>query len=204
VLEVQEEERKRLAREFHDEVGQIFTALRLDLVWIRTRLKPGQGELQEKIRTMDTLIDESIRKVRQIARTLRPDILDSEGLVAAVRGLVHDFEIHSGIETRLDAPEELVVEPAVATVVFRVIQEALTNVARHSEATLTEVRLSREENALVARVCDNGKGIDQERLATRRSLGLRGMQERAKLVGGEIVIASLKPTGTEIQARIPI
>lgn len=205
VLDIQEDERKRLAREFHDEVGQIFTALRMDLARIRSRMSGGEATLLEQMKSMDAMIGNSIRRVRQIAMGLRPDILDSLGLVAALEWLVDDFEKHGNIPCRLRVePEGLTVRPRVATSVFRIAQEALTNVARHSGATRAEVRLENSEQTLSFEVSDDGTGIGPKGRAGEKALGLRNMQERAQLVGGELTIEPSSPSGTRVLVRIPL
>ena len=149
-------------------------------------------------------MDESIQAVRRISTELRPGILDDLGLVAAIEWAGEDFQARTGTTCGLDLPQEaLAVDPAQATAIFRIFQETLTNVARHADASKVDVRLAREDGDLTLEVHDDGKGIPEDKLKIRESLGILGMRERAMLLGGELTISSPPGTGTTVRVRIP-
>jgi signal transduction histidine kinase len=153
---------------------------------------------------MASQVEATIRSLRRIATELRPGVLDNLGLVAAVEWQAHEFQNRTGIQSRFAAePEDLTVEPDVATAVFRICQETLTNVARHAHATQVTIRLREEAGALVLTVADNGRGITQQEIAGRTSLGLLGMQERALLLGGRISIEGRTGDGTTVTLQVP-
>ena len=196
-----EEEARRIAHELHDELGQELTVLKLELENVRRRL--GDDEIRTGLDAMGEAIDESIRSVRRIASELRPGVLDRLGLTAAVEWLARDFEKRASIRTtlRLEDPQTPV-DAAVATALFRIIQEALTNVARHARASAIVVELHEEEEAIVLRIGDDGRGFDTA-AAGRTSLGLAGMRERVRRFGGSLEIVSAEGRGTELTASVP-
>jgi len=205
---VREEERARIAREMHDEVGQALTALQMDVAWLEKRVSspsiPTGEKLSAKLRSMTELIDTTTGAVQRIATDLRPAVLDELGLSAAVEWYVHEFERRAGIVCRirsnLDGTE---IDPDRATAVFRILQEALTNVARHAGATEVEVRLCADDRQLVLEIKDNGQGISEDRLPDSRSLGLLGMRERARSLGGDVAISGDPGQGTLVTLTIP-
>jgi PAS domain S-box-containing protein len=205
---VREEERARIAREMHDEVGQALTALQMDVAWLEKRISspsvPSGEKLSAKLRSMTELIDTTAGAVQRIATDLRPAVLDELGLSAAVEWYVHEFERRAGIGCRirsnLDGTE---IDPERATAVFRILQEALTNVARHAGATEVEVRLSADDRRLVLKIEDNGQGISENRPPDSRSLGLLGMRERARSLGGDVSISGDPGHGTLVTLSIP-
>lgn len=202
---VREEERARIAREIHDELGQALTGLKMDLTWLAKRLPAGQKTLAEKAKTMFRLIDDTIRTVRKIASLLRPEVLDQLGLAAAIGWQARDFQMRTGIRCRVSLPEEPVnVDQERSTATFRIFQELLTNVARHAHATRVDVAMRAEEASLVLEVQDNGKGISEEELAGSKSLGLLGMRERALLFRGNIQISGAQGKGTKALVSIPL
>ena len=201
---VREQERARVAREIHDELGQALTAIKIDLACLMRALRTDQEKELEKAESILRLVDETILSVRRIATELRPGILDDLGLVAAVEWAAEEFEARTGTSCRLDLPDgDIVIDPERATAIFRIFQETLTNVTRHAEATRVEVRLGREDGNIVLDVRDNGRGIDPEQLSTGGSLGILGMQERALLLGGELTISGNPGKGTTVRLRIP-
>jgi signal transduction histidine kinase len=196
---VREEERTRVAREIHDALGQSLTAIKMELA-ILFRDQPVPLERESVLK----LIDGAIQSVRRISTELRPGILDDLGLVAAVEWTAEEFEARTGIECYVSLPEaDLEMDGEHATALFRILQEALTNVARHAKATQVIVRLSEEEGDLSLEVRDNGRGIPEEQFASGRSLGILGMRERALLLGGGVTINSAPGTGTSVRVRIP-
>lgn len=207
--EVREEERTRLARDVHDDLGQTLTAIKMDLRWMERRLEtmehlPGLDVV--KARAMDAigLVDDATAMVQDLASQLRPSVLDRMGLGPAIQGEVRRFQSRVGIpcKTSLAASFPCLV-PSVATAVFRILQECLTNVARHAGASWVVVRLGMRGNEVVLRVLDNGSGISPAAAESRESFGLLGMQERAASMGGEVLFHRGKRYGTLVTVRIP-
>jgi PAS domain S-box-containing protein len=201
---VREEERTKVAREIHDELGQALTAIKIDLASLIGALRADQEAEVEKGKAILKLVDETILSVRRIATELRPGILDDLGLVAAVEWAAEEFEARTGIQCHLDLPEgDIVLDQERTTAIFRIFQETLTNVTRHAEATRVDVRLGREDGNIVLEVRDNGRGIAAEELSSGRSLGILGMRERALLLGGELTIRGAPGKGTTVKVLIP-
>jgi signal transduction histidine kinase len=201
---VREEERARVAREIHDELGQALTAIKIDLASLMRTLRADQEKELEKAESILRLLDQTILSVRRIATELRPGILDDLGLVAAVEWAAEEFEARTGTRCRLDLPDgDIVIDPERTTAIFRIFQETLTNVTRHAEATQVEGRLGREDGNIVLEVRDNGRGIGPEQLSAGRSIGILGMRERALLLGGELTISGNPGEGTIVRLRIP-
>ncbi|HMA45405.1 MAG TPA: PAS domain S-box protein [Gemmatimonadales bacterium] len=201
---VREDERAHIAREVHDELGQALTGLKLDLAWLKPRLR-DQVPLLERVQAVIGRIDGTIDAVRRIATELRPSVLDHLGLVAAVEWQAREFEKLTGIVVRLSlSSAHFAVHGTVATTVFRMLQEALTNVARHAGATWVEIALEIREGALTLRVADNGKGISLAERTDPHSLGLVGLRERAIACAGDLVIEGRPGEGTILTARIPL
>ncbi|NVB79943.1 MAG: GAF domain-containing protein [Kofleriaceae bacterium] len=201
---VREEERTSIAREIHDELGQALTALKLDIAWIARRTKTGGDEVARKLDEMAHSTDDIITTVRRISSELRPGILDSVGLRAALEWQAEDFTRRTGIpcEVRSDVGE-LQLERSLSTAVFRIFQEALTNVARHANATRVEVYLRLERGMLKLDISDDGVGVPE--IAPRNSsLGLLGMRERARRCGGECTIRRRSPRGTIVSVSVPL
>ncbi|MDO8544842.1 MAG: histidine kinase [Opitutaceae bacterium] len=202
---VREEERTRIAREVHDELGQALTGLKLDMSWLASRLPKTSPELAAKARTMTEHIDETIQTVRRIATELRPGILDSLGLVAAIEWQANEFQTRTGIPCQVRSTvADTEWEHDFTTVFFRIFQETLTNIIRHAKATRVEVRLNEEAGHLVLVVKDNGRGISEEEIAGTKSLGLVGMRERAMLIGGEVSLQGRPGKGTSVALRVPL
>lgn len=203
---VREDERARMARRVHDDVGQSLTALRLDVAWLERRLaRPGQpAELEAKLRSMSGLIDTTLDTVQRIATELRPGVLDELGLEAAVEWYLREFEERSGIACKLRSDlEKQPTEPACETAAFRILQEALTNVARHAVATRVRIHLVSSDEGLRLEIRDNGRGIPADRIVSSDSLGLVGMRERARALGGEVAISAAAGRGTTVTVTIP-
>ena len=203
LLSVREEERTRIAREIHDELGQSLTAVKIDLAWLAGRLPRGNVPMLERIHSTLELADSIIQSVRRISTELRPGILDL-GLVAAVEWQTQEFQDRTGIRCQLRLPALEVVAADVSTALFRILQETFTNVARHSRATRVEVVLQKERDRLVLAIRDNGRGFDQADPSLSGSLGLVGMQERAAMLGGGVSISSAPGKGTSVIAWIPL
>ncbi|HUR57787.1 MAG TPA: ATP-binding protein [Opitutaceae bacterium] len=203
---VREEERTRIAREVHDELGQALTGLKLDLSLLAKKLPHGARELHEKARTMIGHIDTTIQTVRRIATELRPGILDSLGLVAAIEWQANEFQTRSGVPCEVLATiDDANLPHDFTTVFFRIFQETLTNIIRHAKATRVEVQLEEaDDDHLVMKVHDNGRGISEEDQVKTTSFGLVGMRERAMLVGGEVTLQGAPGKGTTVTLRVPM
>jgi signal transduction histidine kinase len=204
VESVREEERTRLARQIHDDLGQAWTGIKMDLSSLLHHPPVRRQERARRSRAILELIDHTIESVRKIATELRPAILDDLGLAAAVEWAAHEFAARTGTKCALDLPPaDLAIDSEAATVLFRILQEALTNIARHAEATEFSVWLAESDGALCLEVRDNGKGFQEARLAHGGSLGILGMRERALLLGGRLTIRSSPGEGATVTVWIP-
>jgi PAS domain S-box-containing protein len=200
-----EEERARVAREIHDQLGQALTAIKIDLAALTRELPADRTHPSVRIERLLKLVDETIQAVRRIATALRPGILDDLGLAAAVEWAAEEFQARTGTTCRVRLPEsDIAMDPERATAVFRILQETLTNIARHANATEVDVTLARSNGDLSLEVRDNGKGIADAKLSEGQSLGILGMRERALLLGGEFTISSAPGAGTTVKVRIPV
>jgi signal transduction histidine kinase len=208
LVEVQEIERRRLAHELHDEIGQTLTAVKINLQGLQRREDMAGVDLY--LKDSVDVVEHALQQVRNLSLDLRPSLLDDLGLAATLRWYVDRQAQRGGFATQLiiDAPETLHLPPELETTCFRVVQEALTNIMRHSHARNVCVELHQREAELVLRVCDDGVGFDVqaalENAMGGTSLGLLGIQERIWQVGGQIAIQSAPGGGTDIQARLPL
>jgi signal transduction histidine kinase len=201
---VREEERTRIAREVHDELGQALTGLKMDLGSLINSVPKSCASLLQKARSMSRLIDTTIRSVRRIASGLRPGVLDEIGLAAAIGWQAKDFQMRAGIRCRVKVPVNGVeLDAQRSTAAFRIFQEVLTNVARHANATRVDVVMERNSTGLKLKIADNGRGISQHDICNPKSLGLLGMRERALLFGGNVDIAGMRGKGTKVTVSIP-
>jgi signal transduction histidine kinase len=199
-----ERERAYIAREIHDEFGQALTALKMDLAWLARHLRTEKPDLLEKVGAMSDLVDSSVQMVRRIATDLRPGMLDHLGLLAAIEWQAQEFATRADFECELLLGDlELDLDPDLSTAVFRIFQETLTNVARHAEATKVRVELTEEATGLVLIVEDNGRGITEHQISAAKSLGLLGMQERARSWGGDVTFRAAQGQGTTVTVRVP-
>jgi PAS domain S-box-containing protein len=200
---VREEEQKRIAREIHDELGLALTALKIDIDWLGKRLQQADSVVDQKLEAMSGILDKTVESVRRIAEHLRPGMLDDLGLAAAIEWQVENFGERTGIHCALKMNrEEFELDERLSTCVFRVVQEALTNVARHAEASRVLVRLDEEMGRIRLEISDDGKGFKAE--ARRRSFGILGIKERIHMLGGDVEISSGLGKGTTVKAGIPI
>jgi hypothetical protein len=201
---VREEEKARIARELHDELGQALTGLKMDLAQLVTQLTTEQQAALSQANAMKTLIESTVASVRRIATELRPLMLDDLGLAATIEWQVNDFSRRTGITVDLSMPEpEFDVDSELSTVLFRVLQESLTNVARHAGASHVRVALSGTERDVQLTVHDNGKGIGASLESAPKTFGLLGMRERASMLGGELSVHSNPGAGTSIMMIVP-
>lgn len=199
---VREEERKRISREIHDELGQALTALKLDLAWVHSR---SAGEVRERIGAMFHLLDGTVSAVRRISNDLRPGILDDLGLAAAIGWQAEQFAARTGIEcvVRILA-EGCELDERRSTTLFRALQEALTNVARHAQAHRVVIVLHQRDGNVELCVADDGRGISPADTRNQARLGLIGMGERARACGGLMRITPRRRAGTILTVRLPL
>ncbi|HYD79833.1 MAG TPA: histidine kinase [Paucimonas sp.] len=201
---VKEQERARIAREIHDDLGGNLTAIKMALALLTRRLPAGDNVLLEKANYVDALIDRSIEAVHRISGDLRPGVLDF-GLVAAIDWQAKEFEKQAGIPCEFTSNQkEIDLDLDQATALFRVFQEALTNIAKHARASRVAVRLSRTNRNLRLEVTDDGRGIAPADRMKPKSFGIRGMMERAKALGGDVSIGAGGAGGTVVTIKIPL
>jgi len=205
MIEVREAERTRIARELHDELGQVLTALKMDVELFNARIPAERTDLVDHAAAMNRLLDSTVATTRRIASDLRPLVLDDLGLNAAAEWLLDGLAQRAGITFKLDIGSSCadVGEPQASTL-FRVMQESLTNVARHAHASHVVVRLRCEDGDAVLTVADNGVGINPDARAKPGSFGLRGIRERVLLLGGTLNVERNQDGGTTVLARLPM
>ena len=200
---VREEERSRIAREIHDELGQQLTGLKMDASWIAKSINKEDTNLHTKLINMIGLIDETVKSVRRISADLRPGILDDLGLIPALEWQSSDFEKRSKIKCVFHSDiDDLNIERNMATGIFRIYQEAFTNVLRHAEATRIESCVKQSETGIMLIIKDNGQGFDQTEIKKKGTLGLIGMRERASILNGKLHIESKSGKGTSVMLSI--
>jgi len=201
---LREEERTILSREIHDEFGQSLTGLKMDLAWLAKRLPRDQDALVQKADSMLKLVDESVKLIRKISTRLRPGILDDFGLLAAMEWQAREFDHRTGIRCSMSSnTKDIHLDKNASSSIFRVFQEALTNIARHSGATKVDVRLRQGRNKLVMEIQDNGRGLKDDEVQPRKSLGILGMRERVQLMEGTFTIQGAPGEGTRIRVSVP-
>jgi len=199
---VKEQERERIAREIHDDLGGNLTAIKMALAMLAARLPAGDETLQQKAAYVDSLVDRTIDAVHRLTLDLRPSVLDF-GLLPALEWQVKEFEAQAGIACSLQASmKELELDPEQATALFRIAQEALTNIAKHAQASAVTVKLTRSRGVLTLKIIDNGRGIRPADRAKPDSFGLRGMAERARALGGTLNLNHAAGGGTEVAIKI--
>jgi signal transduction histidine kinase len=204
---IREQERTDIAREIHDELGQNLTALRMDVEWLTRAVADGDSTaaLSRKLTSMAELLDTTVPLVRRISRRLRPGVLDAMGLRAAAEWQLEEFEQRTGIHTEFVGDlDDSKLEPECATVLFRILQEALTNIIRHAKAQSVTVHLVEEGTAALLEIMDDGSGISDASAADPRALGLLGMRERAGAVGGRVSIKGKRDAGTIVAVWMPL
>jgi PAS domain S-box-containing protein len=205
-----EEEKKRIARQIHDELGHALTTLSLDLSWLNNRLSndiesPDIDSIKTRTQAMFDLIDSTVQTVQRISSELTPGVLDHLGLAEAVKWQVDKFRNRTGIKYDVIInPENIKLDQKSSITVFRIFQEALTNIVRHSEATEVKVLLKEADERLTLEVEDSGKGIQAEHIASPESVGLIGIRERARILGGRVRISGSPGKGTTVKVVIPV
>jgi signal transduction histidine kinase len=201
---IREDERIRISRQVHDELGQALTGLKMDLYWLANRVPKQLRAVREKTKTMSAHIDTTIQTVRRISTELRPGILDDIGLVAAIEWQAAEFQKRTGVKCEVTSEiNEPILDEELNTAFFRIFQESLTNVVRHANASRVDVRLWEQQGNLFMEIKDNGRGISETELSNTKSLGLLGMRERAALLRGELTVSGLSGEGTMVRVRIP-
>jgi signal transduction histidine kinase len=204
VEQMREEDRKYIAREIHDELGQLLAALHLEISLLNGLEDNRDGKMETIRRNMAELVDEADQSVRNVAEHLRPASLGL-GIISAIKKLTDEFRKHSGISCVLRLMEASIdLDENQTVAIFRIVQESLTNAARHSEASRVEITLSQNADDLIVEVRDNGKGFDSTDVARKKSFGLLGMRERAAVLKGDIDITSIPGQGTVVSVRLPI
>jgi len=205
VESVREQERLHLAREVHDDLGGNLTAIKIGLSWLMRHLPPGELNLYKRTAYLDKVANQTIDATHRIASSLRPPVLDF-GIVSAIEWQLERFGQNTDIACEFSAPDQdIPLGPDIAIAVFRIVQEALTNVAKHAHASRVKLVLARQPDSLLLTVSDNGRGIQpQQGKNSERSFGLLGMSERAAALGGELMVAPARRHGTQISLRIPL
>ena len=203
--DIRENERSEIALNLHDDLGQRLTALSLDVAWIRNRIGIQTAAVTKKIEEMMHEINDTIDGIRELSTFLRPAILYDLGLVPAIISQLRKFENQTGIscDFYFDS-EEFNDDEKISLILYRVFQESLTNIVRHSGASAMEVNLKKLRNAIELVVSDNGIGIDIDKINSISSMGLEGIRERVKSAHGEVSIKSKKGNGTTIKVKIPV
>lgn len=203
IQEAREEERKNIAREIHDQLGQILTALKIDLSWMRQNCE-GKEEVDAKAKSMISLVNQTILTVKKIVTELRPSVLDHLGIAAAIEWQAGEVQKLTGIRCRVELrPEKIILETGTATNLFRIFQEIMTNVIRHADATEVSILLENTNDGLLLRVADNGKGIAEKSISDPTSYGILGMRERVFFMGGTLGFSPALPHGTIVQIFVP-
>jgi signal transduction histidine kinase len=202
--EVREEERKNIAREIHDELGQSLTTMKLELSLLREEVLNDATAATRRIQILKDMVDGTIQSVKQIITKLRPGLLDDLGLAAAIEWQSGEFQMRTGIVCQVRTnDEEKEINPEISTALFRIFQEALTNVTRHSGATRVTVDLEHPEDAIELRVHDNGRGITEKECQDPKSFGLIGIRERVQHLNGRLEINGEPNSGTTLRIRVP-
>ena len=201
---VKEEERERISRDIHDELGSILVFLKIEAAHLASKLPKGADHLREKAHSIEHLLDQAMSTASRVARELRPGILKEFGLPAAIECQAEDFSQRFGIPCRVQCDEDAIEpEPDTSLALFRIAQEALTNVAKHAHASLVVMRLRRERGNILLEIRDNGRGISEVDMQKPKSFGLRGIRERVLSLAGEFSIGPAEHGGTHIVLRVP-
>ena len=202
---IREEERTSIAREIHDELGQQLTVMMMDVSWLDKRVGAENEAARKKIKDLLVLMEDTVKTVRRISTQLRPSVLDDLGLLVAMDLQLKEFSKRSGICTNLIVPKiEPLLPETVKNGLFRIFQESLTNVARHSGAKNVRVQFGKKDGKIILTIEDNGNGFDESKVAAKKTLGVLGMKERAAVMGGEYLISGAPGKGTTIVVSVPL
>ncbi|HSL88105.1 MAG TPA: PAS domain S-box protein [Ignavibacteriaceae bacterium] len=200
-----EEERAKIAREVHDDLGQSLTALKMDIVWLKKNRLVKAELVSEKLDSMVDVINQTIKTIQRIGTELRPKLLDDLGLISAIEWQAREFQKRSGIKCKINLNDDFTdLNNNASLTLFRIFQEALTNIARHSKADSVDVTIKSDDKDFYLSIYDNGVGIPKNKLEASTSIGIIGMKERAEIVGGNVQIKTDSKKGTEIIVVIPI
>ncbi len=200
-----EEERKKIAFEIHDELGYALTAIRLDIAWLLKKMADFDDIYLQRIKSMSELTETTLNKVRSISTQLRPSVLDHFGIAAAIDWAAKEFQKRTAVRCKVIIyPEDIRLDENVSIAVFRIFQEALTNITRHANASRVDVSFTNDNGIIELQVKDNGKGISKKQIDALKSLGLVGMREKAKNLGGTLDISGRKGMGTTVSLTIPL
>lgn len=206
IQDAKEQERLRIAREVHDEIGGLLTAIKIDLAWMKDRLPKSKKMLTDKMSTIENLVDKAMTSARNLAHSLRPGYLDSFGIVAAIEMEACEFEQRTGIKCLLSHNEdeaEMELHPDISIALFRIFQESLTNILKHAQATEVRILIQNSPQQTELVISDNGRGFSQEARLKPRSFGLRGIQERVSHFGGTVTFLSAPGQGTTVAVNVP-
>ncbi|HEX8962648.1 MAG TPA: histidine kinase [Rhodocyclaceae bacterium] len=198
-----EEERERIARDIHDELGSILVRLKIEAALLASKLPDTPPSLREKSSSIEALLDQALGTTQRVARQLRPGILKEFGLAEAIKCQSEDFAHSTGIKCPVQCDEDIEADAETSLALFRITQEALTNIAKHAHASLVVVRLRREQGSIALEIRDNGRGISEADMNKPKSFGLRGIRERVHSLAGEFEIRAAEQGGTHIQLRVP-
>jgi len=202
---LREEERKNIAREIHDDLGQTLTALKMDLSWIARKLRDDKEGLKERFNASVSQVDKTIQSVKRVCTELRPGILDHLGLAAAIEWQAGEFQKRTGIKCEIVCdPEDIEVDTSLTTPLFRIFQESLTNILKHAKATEAKGSLRLTNSSIILEITDNGMGITEEDLSKPNSFGLLGMRERVYPWGGKVTVRGSENKGTTVEVIIPL
>ena len=205
LVEVRESERHQIALNLHDDLGQKLTAINLDIAWLKSRIGVQSKSVREKFEEMSSMIKETVESIRETSSLLRPAILFDLGIVAATKSQLGIFEKQTGIKCHFYfRPQDFLLENRLALILYRILQESLTNIARHSGASKADVNLYVLKNKIEMIIKDNGTGIEKNKVNSFKSLGIAGIKERVKSVDGRITITGVHGSGTLIRVAIPL
>lgn len=205
LYKIMETDRKSLSHKIHDDFGQILSAVKLDIGWLKKRLNPDQDDVREKLNSIVSKISESVQTARKLYSDLRPPILDDFGFDSAAHWLVDQFQEQTGIHCRLTSEiDDTLLSHDIVTAAFRILQEALSNIRRHAGATQVKVEIAQNSSRIFLNVTDNGRGIQESKSASSQSLGLIGMRERAVSLGGDFTITGKPQQGSILKASFPL
>ena len=202
IEKVREDERVAISRELHDDLGQALTAVKIDLKIISQNISDKAIIL--KMNKVSALVSETIKTVQRLTSQLRPQIIEDLGLETAIEWYTNEFEQRNGVEVLLDMDSEIAISPDASLVIFRIMQESLTNVSRHAGATHVNICLHKTEGTISFRISDNGIGITENAIQSKKSFGIISMKERALLLGGTLDIYREKEHGTVIKLALPL
>jgi len=202
---IREDERTLISREIHDELGQVITVLKIQISLLANKLRKDQNHLKEKFVSVAKMLDQMVDTVHKITSKLRPEILDELGLIPAIEWQSQQFQEHTGLTCDVTLSKtEIALDKEKSTAIFRIFQEALTNVARHANADRISIILRHESGQLILEVTDNGQGIRKSQIDDSRSLGILGMKERALVLGGIVTINGVPGKGTNVKVELPL